>query len=166
MAARGNRVHVSSFDPIAYRAETDRLLDARAAEDSRRRRPAVQADAPTFIVGMPRSGTSLIEQIVASHPDAAGVGEQQTPFRLADDLAWIRTHGNEVGCSMQEALDDATRRYLRMHDACDASGRRITNKALGLERILGRSPRSCPMRGSSSWNGIHGTSCFPSIRTR
>ena len=137
-AARGNRVHVSSFDPTAYRAETDRLLE----RESRRRletqaTSAVQADAATLIVGMPRSGTSLIEQIVASHPDAAGVGEQQTPFRLADDLAWIRTHGNEVGCSVQEALDDATGRYLRMHDACDASGRRVTNKALGLERILG-----------------------------
>jgi tetratricopeptide (TPR) repeat protein len=31
--------------------------------------------APVFIVGMPRSGTSLIEQILASHPDAHGAGE-------------------------------------------------------------------------------------------
>ncbi len=30
---------------------------------------------PVFIVGMPRSGTSLLEQIIASHPEALGAGE-------------------------------------------------------------------------------------------
>jgi tetratricopeptide (TPR) repeat protein len=30
---------------------------------------------PVFVVGMPRSGTSLAEQIIASHPAAAGAGE-------------------------------------------------------------------------------------------
>lgn len=32
-------------------------------------------DQPVFIVGMPRSGTTLTEQIIASHPRAAGAGE-------------------------------------------------------------------------------------------
>ena len=32
-------------------------------------------DAPIFIVGMPRSGTSLVEQILASHPLVDGAGE-------------------------------------------------------------------------------------------
>jgi len=30
---------------------------------------------PVFVVGMPRSGTSLVEQIIASHPAARGAGE-------------------------------------------------------------------------------------------
>ena len=30
---------------------------------------------PVFLVGMPRSGTSLAEQIIASHPAAHGAGE-------------------------------------------------------------------------------------------
>jgi hypothetical protein len=30
---------------------------------------------PIFIVGMPRSGTSLVEQIIASHPEVYGAGE-------------------------------------------------------------------------------------------
>jgi tetratricopeptide (TPR) repeat protein len=30
---------------------------------------------PVFVVGMPRSGTSLVEQILASHPAVAGIGE-------------------------------------------------------------------------------------------
>ena len=34
-----------------------------------------QSEVPVFIVGMPRSGTTLMERIVASHPRAAGAGE-------------------------------------------------------------------------------------------
>ena len=33
------------------------------------------SEKPVFIVGMPRSGTTLTEQIIASHPRAAGAGE-------------------------------------------------------------------------------------------
>ncbi|MEE8253706.1 MAG: sulfotransferase [Hyphomicrobium sp.] len=33
------------------------------------------SDLPVFIVGMPRSGTTLVEQIIASHPRAFGAGE-------------------------------------------------------------------------------------------
>jgi tetratricopeptide (TPR) repeat protein len=35
----------------------------------------VAADRPTFIVGMPRSGTTLAEQILASHPEVYGADE-------------------------------------------------------------------------------------------
>jgi Sulfotransferase family len=34
------------------------------------------SDRPVFIVGMPRSGTTLVEQILASHPEACAVGER------------------------------------------------------------------------------------------
>ncbi|MFM0504670.1 tetratricopeptide repeat-containing sulfotransferase family protein [Paraburkholderia caffeinilytica] len=34
------------------------------------------SDAPIFIVGMPRSGSTLIEQILASHPQVFGAGER------------------------------------------------------------------------------------------
>ena len=42
---------------------------------------------PVFIVGMPRSGTSLVEQILASHPDCFGAGELPHLSRLARSLA-------------------------------------------------------------------------------
>jgi tetratricopeptide (TPR) repeat protein len=38
---------------------------------------------PIFIVGMPRSGTTLIEQILASHPRVFGAGERQDFSKLA-----------------------------------------------------------------------------------
>ena len=49
---------------------------------------AANADtAPVFIVGMPRSGTSLTEQILAAHRDVCGAGERTAVHRLLIELA-------------------------------------------------------------------------------
>jgi tetratricopeptide (TPR) repeat protein len=42
---------------------------------SRAKADGAASTRPVFVVGMPRSGTSLLEQILASHPSVAGVGE-------------------------------------------------------------------------------------------
>ena len=47
--------------------------------------------SPIFIVGMPRSGTTLVEAIISSHPDVAGGGEQRKMAEIADAL--INTEG-------------------------------------------------------------------------
>jgi hypothetical protein len=41
---------------------------------------------PVFIVGMPRSGTSLVEQILSCHPQVHAAGELREISRLAKDL--------------------------------------------------------------------------------
>ena len=44
----------------------------------------LETNAPIFIVGMPRSGSTLLEQILSSHPDVTGLGETaalSTAFR-------------------------------------------------------------------------------------
>ena len=38
--------------------------------------------SPIFVTGLPRSGTTLIEQILAAHPDVTGVGEPGFAHRL------------------------------------------------------------------------------------
>ena len=54
----------------------DRLTTAHDGEWLRRSRlPAIQSERPVFIVGMPRTGTTLAEQILASHPAVFGAGE-------------------------------------------------------------------------------------------
>ena len=42
---------------------------------------------PVFIVGMPRSGTSLVEQIISSHSRVTGAGELSYVFQLGKPLA-------------------------------------------------------------------------------
>jgi hypothetical protein len=42
---------------------------------NRQRAPVQRSDRPVFIVGMLRSGTTLAEQILASHPQVYGAGE-------------------------------------------------------------------------------------------
>jgi tetratricopeptide (TPR) repeat protein len=48
--------------------------------------PAKDERVPVFIVGMPRSGTTLIEQVLASHPSLFGAGELPTLGRLAQSV--------------------------------------------------------------------------------
>ncbi|VAX42426.1 hypothetical protein MNBD_PLANCTO03-924, partial [hydrothermal vent metagenome] len=64
------------FDSAAHTQRIDALIAAwdrpTIAQSSRRSNPS---DLPVFIVGMPRSGTSLVEQIIATHPSAHGCGE-------------------------------------------------------------------------------------------
>lgn len=54
---------------------------------------------PVFIVGMPRSGTSLIEQILASHPNIHGAGELQFWRKLMKD----------IGAEKKNFFDDKSR---------------------------------------------------------
>ena len=48
----------------------------------------VQDKRPVFIVGMPRSGTTLTEQILASHPAIAGLGELPYLRKIASGLSF------------------------------------------------------------------------------
>ena len=66
-----------AFDSAAFAAEVDRLI-AHATPGLMAQAPQLGCDdaTPVLIVGMPRSGTTLVEQIISSHPQVAGAGEQ------------------------------------------------------------------------------------------
>ena len=60
---------------------------------------AADADpTPVFIVGMPRSGTSLVEQCLAAHPAVHGAGELSAILRLAMEAA-VRTGAGRIRCA-------------------------------------------------------------------
>jgi tetratricopeptide (TPR) repeat protein len=66
----------AAFDPEAQRRAVDRLIAAfTPAYFERVRSFGADGELPIFVVGMMRSGTSLAEQILASHPDVYGAGE-------------------------------------------------------------------------------------------
>ncbi len=48
--------------------------------------PPPETPRPVFIVGMPRSGTTLTERIIAAHPDTAGAGELSDLSRVITNL--------------------------------------------------------------------------------
>jgi tetratricopeptide (TPR) repeat protein len=68
-----------TYNPDGYQALVDRII-ATFTPDlfERLNAQGSQSERPVFVVGMPRSGTTLTEQIIASHPDAFGAGER--PF--------------------------------------------------------------------------------------
>lgn len=63
------------------------------------------SDSPVFVVGMPRSGSTLIEQILASHPDVFGAGERpEFGKALASALSPAADASSGI---VIEALEDA-----------------------------------------------------------
>ena len=74
---RGNRQPgTTPFDPVGHRALVDRIITTHdAAYFDAVKNWGIDTDMPIFIIGMPRSGTTLVEQILASHPLVFGAGE-------------------------------------------------------------------------------------------
>ena len=77
--AEGNRVKNAStrWDEAAQRALQRRIIATFTREHlaARAVAPAAEGPTPVFIVGMPRSGTSLLEQVLATLPTVHGAGE-------------------------------------------------------------------------------------------
>lgn len=69
-------------------------------------RADVDGSRAVFIVGMPRSGTTLTEQIISSHPNAGGVGESQ--------YIDLFTRGHELVDFDQAYVNKAGGTYLEM----------------------------------------------------
>jgi tetratricopeptide (TPR) repeat protein len=64
------------YDAARTRAEFESMKATFDEDFFQRHRPSdITDDTPIFVVGMPRSGTTLVEQIIASHPQVYGAGE-------------------------------------------------------------------------------------------
>jgi tetratricopeptide (TPR) repeat protein len=86
------------------------------------------SDVPVFVVGMPRSGTSLVEQIIASHPEAYGAGEKMyLHYLLGQNFA-----GPDFPAHFADVRSDALRTmgslYVTRLKADAPKARRIVDK--------------------------------------
>jgi tetratricopeptide (TPR) repeat protein len=119
-------------------ATTDwiRSASASAAPDER----------PVFIVGMPRSGTTLVEQMIASHPDAFGAGELKSIERLL--------HGLKIGSFtlMTMRPHDGPSRIMALPATAHARGEaylaELQTLAPSASRVLDKMP------GNFQWVGL------------
>jgi tetratricopeptide (TPR) repeat protein len=123
-----------------------RLLEAfeRTGAGAWRRRPAPEPPMPfaahLFVVGFPRSGTTLLGQILAAHPGAVVLDEQEL---LAEPArAFLRSADglDRLSRLEPEALAPWRRAYhRRIAELADATGRLLVDKlpmnALGLPLI-------------------------------
>jgi tetratricopeptide (TPR) repeat protein len=91
------------------------------------------SDVPIFIVGMPRSGTTLIEQILASVPGVFAAGETNA---FANALA-ARALPDPSAPMSQEAHQALGADYLERIRAAAPDAARITNKRPDNFRVLG-----------------------------
>lgn len=91
---------------------------------SRRAAQGCNAPDPIFIVGMPRSGSTLVEQILASHPMIEGAGELPALNEIAlriggsakDEACWTEAVSRLEPAELKalgESYLDATRRFRR-----------------------------------------------------
>ncbi|MCZ6803784.1 MAG: sulfotransferase [Proteobacteria bacterium] len=100
-----------------------------------------QSYIPIFIVGMPRSGTSLIEQIISSHPDAAGAGELTHIQTLADSIGstnnpkQYQADFNKI--LNKQSIDELSTAYLDVLHKNREEASRVTDKLPGNYLHLG-----------------------------
>jgi len=109
-------------------------------------RAAGHSTLPVFIVGMPRSGTSLVEQILASHPRVYGAGELTVLGEMAESLP--ARIGSAVGfpnCIRdldQHNADELAKDYVTRLRRYSSGAGRVTDKMpynylrVGLIRLL------------------------------
>jgi len=86
---------------------------------------------PLFIVGMPRSGTTLVEQILCSHSDVYGAGETPALDRAIHEMAW---NGSDITTAQLQQL---RRYYADWQYSLDAAAPCITDKAMLNFRWIG-----------------------------
>ena len=95
------------------------------------------SEVPVFIVGMPRSGTTLIEQVLASHPEAFGGGE----LLYMQDLILAGFAGPDYPADLMSVPKDTLAKfggyYAVRLSALAPQARRITDKLPANFRHLG-----------------------------
>lgn len=113
------KASVRPFDINSYSNEFDELIEFYTAEKIEQlARFGSQDERPVFVVGLPRTGTSLTEQILSSHSAVHGAGELRYMGSIADQVrssAGAGDVGNLTSRPIsltQESIAHLSKRYL------------------------------------------------------
>jgi tetratricopeptide (TPR) repeat protein len=92
-----------SFDPVQMESVNERIRNVFTADFVREHAGCGNPDeAPVFILGLPRSGSTLLEQILASHSQVEGTGELPYLGRISSSLSRNRAGGMNYPESVRE----------------------------------------------------------------
>ncbi|MEQ9395646.1 MAG: sulfotransferase [Haliea sp.] len=121
------------FDSDGYSRAIDRLINTldrsfyAGAADS-----GLASERPVFVVGMPRSGTTLSEQILASHSRVAAGGEMSMLLKVSYQIGELSRSGEPYPEGLlttgRVSLRRMGRRYLEQLDKVSTGADRITDK--------------------------------------
>ncbi|MGR3435909.1 MAG: sulfotransferase [Shimia sp.] len=98
--AEGNALRRAAL-PYDARSEHWAIAQAQGWAPPQVARPPLPV-TPIFVVGMPRSGTSLVEQILASHPAVHGLGERNEIARAAHPILRRQADGDATPPTPEE----------------------------------------------------------------
>ena len=146
---QGNAIKYNTqpFDADAHAAMIDRLINTYTADlTAAKARHGLDTRLPVFILGMPRSGTTLVEQILSSHPAVYGAGElaymTAAEKSLVGRLKTDSPYPDCVGEVDQTSVQHLAQEYVQKVRALSADARHITDKMpdnflrIGLIKIL------------------------------
>ena len=125
-----------SYDAQQYSDYADRLIEG-YSQDYFQGIAAIGSDSelPVFIIGMPRSGTTLIEQIVSSHPEVYGAGELAVlgniERAIVEEFATLDPYPSCMRSHSQSIVPRAARQYLEEIVGRSDGEQRVTDKAPG-----------------------------------
>jgi len=109
---------------------------------SERRGVGYDAPDPIFIVGLPRSGSTLVEQILASHSQVEGTSELPVLGKITDSIGRYRTDGIHYPKAVRDLRDKDLRAYGKQYIE-ETQRHRLTEKPLFTDKL----PNNFPMMG-------------------
>ncbi|MGE0004756.1 MAG: sulfotransferase [Parvibaculaceae bacterium] len=137
----GNEANRKPYDLARYTAWVDAAIANFTPETfAGRRAMGTPSDVPVFVLGMPRSGTTLVEQIIARHPQAAGAGEIDRLWKVAQASHYYDPDGRFIAAiDAQRAAVTASvgRKYVELLRFFAPGARRIVDKLPHSFELLG-----------------------------
>jgi tetratricopeptide (TPR) repeat protein len=127
------RQHGQEFDRDRHRRLVDGVIATFTREFFEKKTGLGNAsDVPLFVVGMVRSGTTLVEQILASHPQVRGAGElrdmEQIARALPERLATTEGFPQCMSALTEPATRTLAEIYLRRLTAAHPDARHVVDK--------------------------------------